>query len=116
MYREFYGLRELPFELTANSKFLFLTARQREALSILQYGLVSAKSLTLLVGDAGTGKTTLIRAALESDRCRDVNCVYLNNPMLTVGDFVVMLARQFQLGADAEQSKSILLERLEAKL
>jgi general secretion pathway protein A len=116
MYQEFYGLHELPFELTANSKFLFLTGRQREVLSILQYGLLSAKSLTLLVGDAGTGKTTLLRAALDSERCRDVNCVYLNNPMLTGRDFVIMLARQFQLGAEAGESKSILLERLEVKL
>ena len=116
MYQEFYGLRELPFELTANSRFLFLTGKQREALSILQYGLLSAKSLTLLVGDAGTGKTTLIQAALESERCRDVQCVYLNNPMLTAADFVTLLARRFQLGPEAAQSKSILLERLEAKL
>ena len=116
MYQEFYGLRELPFELTANSRFLFLTGRQREALSILQYGLLSAKSLTLLVGDAGTGKTTLIQAALESERCREVHCVYLNNPMLTAADFVTLLARRFQLGPEAAQSKSILLERLESKL
>jgi len=116
MYQEFYGLRELPFELTANPRFLFLTAKQREALSTLEYGLFSAKPLTLLIGDAGTGKTTLIKAALESDRCRDVRCVYLNNPMLSAADFVTLLARRFQLGADAAASKSILLERLEAKL
>ena len=77
MYQEFYGLRERPFELTANPRFLFLTSKQREALSNLQYGLMSVKSLTLLVGDAGTGKTTLIQAALASERCRDVRCVYL---------------------------------------
>ena len=50
MYQEFFGLRELPFELTATPQFLFLTAKQREVLSILQYGLLSAKSITLLVG------------------------------------------------------------------
>ena len=83
MYQSFFGLRELPFELTANPKYLFLTARQREALSTLQYGLMSAKSLTVLVGEAGTGKTTLIRAALDSDRCKNVRCVYLNTPMLS---------------------------------
>ena len=70
MYERFYGLSERPFELTANPKYLFLSARQREALSILQYGLFSAKSLTLLLGEAGTGKTTLIRAALESEVAR----------------------------------------------
>jgi general secretion pathway protein A len=116
MYQEFYGLRERPFELTANTRFLFLTHRQREALSILEYGLLSAKSLTLLIGDAGTGKTTLLQAALESERCRAVHCVYLNNPMLSAADFVALLASRFQLGDEAGRSKSVLLDRLDAKL
>ncbi|HJZ75896.1 MAG TPA: AAA family ATPase [Vicinamibacterales bacterium] len=116
MYHEFYGLRELPFELTPNTSYLFLTALQREALSTLQYGLSAAKPLTLLVGDAGTGKTTLIRAALESDRCRGVRCVYLNNPVLTTDDFVRTLAIRFELTSAAAQSKSVLLEELEQQL
>jgi len=116
MYQRFYGLSELPFELTANSKFLFLTARQREALSILQYGLFSAKSITALIGEAGTGKTTLIRAALESKRCRHVRCIYLNNPTLSIDAFVQLLALKFDLGAEAGASKPILLERLERVL
>ena len=97
MYESFYGLSELPFELTANPKYLYLSARQREALSILQYGLFSAKSLTLLIGEAGTGKTTLIQAALESERCRDVRGVYLNNPTLRPDDFIRLLARKLEL-------------------
>ena len=116
MYQSFYGLTALPFELTANPKFLFLTARQREALSNLQYGLLASKSLTLLTGEAGTGKTTLILSALDSDRCRHVRCVYVNNPVLTAADFLRMLARRFDLGEEAAESKSVLLERLEPVL
>jgi general secretion pathway protein A len=116
MYQSFYGLTELPFELTANPKYLFLTDRQREALSNLQYGLFAAKSLTVLTGEAGTGKTTLITVALESERCRHVRCVYLNNPILSAADFVRTLASRFELGADASASKSVLLERLEPAL
>ncbi|MGH9242527.1 MAG: AAA family ATPase [Vicinamibacterales bacterium] len=116
MYERFYGLTELPFELTANPKYLFLSARQREALSTLQYGLFAAKSITLLVGEAGTGKTTLIRAALESERCQHVRCVYLNNPALRPDDFLRLLALRFDLGPEAADSKAILLERLEALL
>ena len=116
MYETFYGLSELPFELTANPKYLFLTARQREALSTLQYGLLSSKSLTVLIGEAGTGKTTLIRTALESERCRRVRCIYLNNPALRADDFVRMLALKFDLGPEAGASKALLLERLERLL
>ena len=116
MYERFYGLSELPFELTANPKYLFLTKAQREALSNLQYGLLSARSLTLLIGEAGTGKTTLIRAALESERCRHVRCIYLNNPVLRADDFMRLLALKFDLGAESGESKSLLLERLERLL
>jgi general secretion pathway protein A len=116
MYQSFYGLAELPFELTANPKYLFLTGRHREALSNLQYGLLAAKSLTVLTGEAGTGKTTLIRSALDSDRCRNVRCVYLNNPVLTVADFCRTLASRFELGEEAATSKSVMLERLEPAL
>ena len=116
MYERFYGLSELPFELTADPKYLFLTESQREALSILQYGLFSAKSLTLLIGEAGTGKTTLIQAALESERCRHVRCIYLNNPALRTDDFIRLLALKFDLGAESGESKSLLLERLERLL
>jgi general secretion pathway protein A len=114
MYQSFYGLAELPFELTANPKYLFFTDQHREALSNLEYGLSSAKPITLLVGEAGTGKSTLLRAALESERCRRVSCVYLNNPTLTRDEFVETLASRFDLGANAERSKATLLGGLES--
>jgi type II secretory pathway predicted ATPase ExeA len=116
MYEDFYGFTELPFELTANPKYLYLSTAQREALSNLQYGLFAAKALTLLIGEAGTGKTTLIQAALASELCRAVRCVYLNNPTLRPDDFVRLLALKFELGREAGESKALLLERLETLL
>lgn len=112
MYRDFFGLRELPFELTPNTKFLFQTAQTQEALCTLEYGLSSGKSLTLLIGDAGTGKTTLLRAALQSDECRDITCIYLNNPALTRAEFLQLLARRFGLSPAAASSKALLLDEL----
>src|SRR5687768_15001082 len=116
MYERFYGLRELPFELTPNPKYLYLTTGHREALSNLQYGLSSAKAATLLVGEAGTGKTTLLKAALESERCRHVRAIYINNPALTRAEFLETLADRFSLGAQAAQSKAVLLNELERVL
>ena len=116
MYQRYYGLRELPFELTSDPKYLFFTARHREALSNLQYGLSAAKAVTVLVGEAGTGKTTLLRAALESESCRNVRCVYLNNPALTRGEFIEILARRFGLSTEAAHSKAVLLGELEPVL
>jgi len=116
MYEKFYGLRELPFELTPNPKFLFLPPRHREALSNLHYGLSSAKPITVLIGEAGTGKTTLLRTALASEQCRHVRCVYLSNPALSRDDFVRMLAIRFDLSAEARESKAVLLDELERML
>ena len=116
MYTNHYGLRELPFELTSNPRFLFFTGSHREALSNLEYGLSAAKAVTVLIGEAGTGKTTLLKAALESERCAQVKCVYLHNPALTRTEFVEMLARQFDLSSRAFESKTTMLHELEAVL
>jgi general secretion pathway protein A len=116
MYLRFYGLRELPFELTPNPKFLYLTPAHREALANLQYGLSTAKAVTVVTGEAGTGKTTLIRTALESPACRNVKCIHLTNPGLTRDEFVEILARGFGLSEGAATSKATLLTELERVL
>jgi general secretion pathway protein A len=116
MYERFFDLRTRPFELTPDPRFLLLTAQHREALSSLEYGLAAAKPLTLLVGEAGTGKSTLLRAALASERCRHVTCVTISNPTLTRDEFLRTVALRFALGEEATQSKAVLLELLEAQL
>ena len=60
MYKSFFGLRERPFDLSPDPRFLYLAKRHREALSHLRYGLTTPRGFTLLLGEAGTGKTTLV--------------------------------------------------------
>jgi general secretion pathway protein A len=115
MYETFYGFRERPFDLTPNPRYLVLTDAHREALSNLEYGIASRKGITLLIGEAGTGKTTVIRAAME--RQTDlVHCVQVQNPALTRAEFVEMLATRFRLSDRARASKSTFLLELEALL
>ena len=116
MYIEFYGLDALPFELSPDPKYLMMTARHREALANLQYGISARKSLTLMTGEAGTGKTTLVNAALASPACRDARIVQLSNSMLTREEFIEFLARAFHLSPEAAQSKTTLLAELEEEL
>lgn len=112
MYEGFYGLRERPFDLTPNPRFLFLSPKHREALATLQYGLTSNKGITVVTGEAGTGKTTLIRAALDTTQGRYGKAVYLDNPTLTRGEFIEFLASASGLGREAAGSKARFLQGL----
>jgi general secretion pathway protein A len=116
MYEAFYGLRERPFELVPNPRFLFLTPRQREALSNLQYGLTTARGLTLLIGEAGTGKTTLVQSALADPSAAGVRVVLMSNPTLTRSEFFEFLARAFGLSEAAGVSKTRFLFELRREL
>src|SRR5436190_20064990 len=115
MYEEFYGLDSRPFDLTPDPRYLVLTSVHREALSNLEYAIGSRKGVTLLLGDAGTGKTTIIRAAISRQPARS-HCVHLHNPALTRAEFVQMLAAQFSLSDRARTSKADMLLELEQLL
>jgi general secretion pathway protein A len=116
MYESFFGLTERPFDLTPNPKYLFLTPSHREALSNLGYGISARTGVTVLVGEAGTGKTTLIRATLEARDVRKTRAIYLNNPTLTRSEFLEFISREFQLPPGAASSKTLLLSSLHAVL
>jgi type II secretory pathway predicted ATPase ExeA len=116
MYEHFFGLRERPFDLTPNPRFLVLTPHHREALSNLHYGIVGRKGITLLTGEAGTGKTTLVRTALDAQRQPESLCVHLNNPTLSRQEFIECLAYGFGLSQEARASKAVFLRELEQRL
>lgn len=115
MYEQFFGFRERPFDLTPNPRFVVMTAAHREALSNLNYGIASRKGITLLVGEAGTGKTTMIRTAMEQQSSH-VHVVHIQNPGLTRDEFVELLAARFDLSVAARASKATMLLELEALL
>jgi general secretion pathway protein A len=113
MYEKFYALRERPFDLTPNPKYLYLTARHREALSSLQYGITGRRGVTLLIGEAGTGKTTIVKAALDAVAGPSTHVVYLSNPVLTRTEFFEFLAARFGFHTESGQSKARFLLDLE---
>jgi type II secretory pathway predicted ATPase ExeA len=120
MYELFYGLRERPFDLSPNPRYLLLMPAHREALSTLEYALTTRKGLTVLLGEAGTGKTTLVRKALSlalypGGTVADT-WVYMNNPTLTRGEFFELLASRFALSPESARSKTRFLAELESVL
>ncbi len=116
MYHEYYGLTERPFDLTPNARYLYLTPMHREALAAVQYGITSRRGIIVVTGEAGTGKTTIVRAALRALRGENVRQTYLNNPTLTREEFLQFLTKAFRLGTDAAESKTDLLSKLTASL
>jgi len=116
MYEAFYGLRERPFDLVPNPKFVYLAARHREALANLEYGLTTPRGLAVLLGEAGTGKTTLVQTALSTLPPGKVRCVLVSNPTLTRSEFYELLARSFGLSAEAATSKTRFLFELRRDL
>jgi len=115
MYEQYYGLRERPFDLSPNPRFLCFTPQHTEALTHLQYGLSGRPGITMLVGEAGTGKTTLIRAALRSSASSST-IVHLSNPTLRREEFFDYLACGFGFTGEAGRSKVQFLRELEAAL
>ncbi len=64
MYEKFYGLTRRPFSILPQAEFLYLTAQHRTALSLLEYGILKPSMFSLITGDIGTGKSTLVRHLL----------------------------------------------------
>ena len=116
MYESFFGLRERPFDLTPNPRFIYLSGCHLEALSVVHYGIVGRKGITLVIGEAGTGKTTVIRTAMEAIAQPTARCVYLSNPTLTRAEFYEFLAASFDLTAEAGGSKTKFLFEFERLL
>jgi general secretion pathway protein A len=116
MYERYYGLRERPFSLTSNPRYyLLVTAAHAEALSTLRYGIRHRAGIIVLIGEAGTGKTTVVRAAMGS-RAAAGPFVLLNNPLLARTEFFEHLVRGFGLSQEAASSKTRFLAELARKL
>jgi general secretion pathway protein A len=113
MYGAFYGLTEPPFDLSPDPRFLFLTPRQREALGNLHYGLSTSRGFTMLVGDAGTGKTTILRTALSGLADTNSRYVLISNPTLEKTEFYELLTRGFDLSPATLKSKATFLAELQ---
>ena len=106
MYREFYNLKELPFALTPDPRFIYFTPSHTEAMANLHYGIESGKGLIVVTGEVGTGKTTILRWMMQR-LDRTVLVGYVINPRLSVPEFYQHIARL--LGVESWQNKSELL-------
>ena len=108
MYTEFYGLKELPFALTPDPRFIYFTPSHTEVMANLHYGIESGKGLIVVTGEVGTGKTTILRWMMQR-LDRTVLVAYIFNPRLSVTEFYQHLATLFDM-QNWETKSDLLIE------
>jgi len=87
VYVEYFQLREMPFSITPDPAYLYLTPRHQEALGHLLYGTGQYGGFVQLTGEVGTGKTTIVRSLLEQ-KLPDVDVAMIHNPRQSEQEFV----------------------------
>ena len=110
MYRDFYGLSEDPFQLNTDPRFFYMSAFHREAYAHMVYSLKEAKGFTVITGEIGTGKTSLIQLMMSRLDGR-THAVHIYNPRLSGLDFLQQICRRLGLAAEG-LTKGELLEGL----
>lgn len=96
VYQDFYGLTESPFDITPNPRFLFYSAKHREAYNHLLYGIRERKGFVQLTGEVGAGKTTLCRALLER-LGEHYSTALILNPVMTPDQLMRAIAMEYGL-------------------
>jgi general secretion pathway protein A len=96
VYLDYYGLTDAPFDITPNPRFLFYSAKHREAYNHLMYGIRERKGFVQLTGEVGAGKTTLCRAMLEGLDERYATALILN-PVMSANELMKAIAFEFGL-------------------
>ncbi|MBS1793552.1 MAG: AAA family ATPase [Acidobacteria bacterium] len=97
MYKEFYGLRDYPFNITPDPGYIVFNSQYKELLARLHYSIEMAKGLTVLIGEVGTGKTTALRWILRQMEST-VLPVYIFNPCISVDEFYHQLDETLKIG------------------
>ena len=96
MYLEYFGLREFPFSLAPDPRFLYLSVQHREALAHLLYGVRSEGGFVQLTGEVGTGKTTVCRCFLEQ-LPPGTHAAVILNPALSAEELFAAIGDEFRI-------------------
>jgi general secretion pathway protein A len=110
LYSSFYDIKREPFSLSPDPSFLYLTPTHREALAQMRYCIEARRGFAVLTGEVGTGKTTLLRALLDSIGSTVVTA-YVLNPPQTRGELYAFLASELGLSLNGSETWLLRIHR-----
>jgi general secretion pathway protein A len=96
MYKGYFGLKESPFSIAPNPRFLFMSERHKEALAHLSYGLGETGGFALLTGEVGTGKTTISRRLMEQ-LPENTQAAFILNPTLSSQELLATICDELKI-------------------
>ncbi len=111
MYKGFFGLKENPFNVSPDPRYLFLTKEIEETLSSLMYGIQTRKGIVTLTGEVGTGKTTLVNRVLDWLHQRATKTAFLFNSRMNSSQLFDFILSEFDIPCES-RSKSQQLMKL----
>jgi general secretion pathway protein A len=109
MYGDFFGLRENPFSVNPDPRYLYLTRQIQEALAGLTYGIQNRKGFILLTGEVGTGKTTILNRLLDWLHGQRVRTAFVFNSRLDVPQLFDFIMSDFDIPCESPQKSHVLM-------
>lgn len=115
MYTSYFGLKEKPFSITPDPRYLYLSERHAEALAHLLYGVTESGGFIQLTGEVGTGKTTLVRSMLEQLPTH-VDVALILNPRLSANEFLAAICHEIHAPLGTDPSPREMVNALNTRL
>jgi len=111
MYKSFFGLKESPFRVNPDPRYLYLTREIQEAMAGLTHGIQTRKGFVTLIGEVGTGKTTLVNRLLDWLKDQQIHVAFIVNSRLNTTQLFEFVLAEFDIRCDS-RSKTQQLMRL----
>jgi general secretion pathway protein A len=109
MYKNYFGLKDNPFNVNPDPRYLFLTKEIEEALSGLMYGVQNRKGFITLIGEVGTGKTTLINRLVEWLHQRRVRTAFIFNSRMNTSQLFDFILAEFGISCESRTKSQQLM-------
>jgi general secretion pathway protein A len=110
MYKSFFGLKENPFNVNPDPRFLYLTNQVEETLTGLMYGIQTRKGFITLTGEVGTGKTTLVNRLLDWLHSRRARTAFLFNSRMNSNQLFDFILAEFEITCDSKSKSQQLMK------